>query len=251
MADNEDDDIDLTAVNDQLVLIGGESGTGKSLSLFEMRDQEESLYLNCEAGKRLPFKNKFHTEKVTDPLQVYEAFDYAVANGYKSVIIDTLTFLMDMYESQYIVGSSDTMKGWANYNQYFKNLMQKYVAPSGLQVVILAHTVRELDEKSGKWFTRVPVKGALKNQGIEAYFSTVVATKKIELKDLPKGYDEKLLHITPQDQARGFKHVFQTQITKETVGERIRGPLGMFEMNQLYMDNNAQLLLDHLREYYA
>ena len=36
--------------NSQLVLISGESATGKSMSLAGMRDQEGVMYLNCEAG---------------------------------------------------------------------------------------------------------------------------------------------------------------------------------------------------------
>ena len=37
-------------VNDQLVLISGESATGKSASLQNIRNQDRWLYLNCEAG---------------------------------------------------------------------------------------------------------------------------------------------------------------------------------------------------------
>ena len=34
--------------------------------------------------------------------------------------------------------------------------------------------------------TSVPIKGALKNNGVEAYFSTVVAAKKVSISDLEK-----------------------------------------------------------------
>lgn len=78
----------------------------------------------------------------------------------------------------------------------------------------------------------------------------MVSTKKVPIKDL-KGYSSDLLTITPQEEALGFKHVFQTQLTKDTVGERIRSPLGMFSKEQTYMNNDAQLLLDHLGEYYG
>lgn len=78
----------------------------------------------------------------------------------------------------------------------------------------------------------------------------MVSTKKIELKELAD-QDPSLLHISLQDEALGYKHVFQTQLTKATVGERIRSPMGMFAPNQTYMDNDAQLLLDHLHEFYS
>lgn len=239
-----------TDINDQLVLISGESATGKSASLMNMRDQEKVMYLNCEAGKRLPFKNNFQNFTITDPLQVYEAFSHAKNNpDVDTIVIDTLTFLMDMYETQYVINSSNTMQGWSNYAQFYKVLMQEHVAGSDKSVIFFAHTRQDLDEKSMEMKTSVPVKGALKNNGLESYFSTVVSTKKVTLKDLAE-CESDMLNITPDDEAIGYKHVFQTKLTKATVGERIRSPMGMFSNKELYIDNDAQRLLDHLKEYY-
>jgi hypothetical protein len=239
------------AINDQLVLIAGESATGKSASLANLPNQEKVMYLNCEAGKRLPFRNKFKNFTITDPYQVHEAFDHAKGNpAYDVIVIDTLTFLLDMFETQYVLPSTNTMQAWGAYGQYFKILMQEKVASSDKSVIILAHTRAELDEKAMEMKVSVPVKGALKNNGVEAYFSTVVATKKVSLKDL-ESYQSDLLHITEQDQMLGYKHVFQTQLTKGTIGERIRSPMGMFSRAETYMDNDCGLLLKHLREYYA
>ena len=238
-------------INDQLILVCGESASGKSASLANLPNQERVMYLNCESGKRLPFRNKFQSYVITDPYEVFQGFDYALNNPDIDVIVlDTLTFLMDMFESQYVLGSADTMKGWSLYQQFFKTLMQDKVANSDKSVIILAHTRADLDEKAMEMKTQVPIKGALKNNGIEAYFSTVVATKRISLKDL-KDSDPSLLNITEDDKLLEFKHVFQTRITKTTKGERIRSPMGMFEKNQVYMDNDSGMLLDHLNEYYA
>ncbi len=38
----------MSTENDNLVLIGGKSATGKSLSLMFMDKQEGVMYLNCE-----------------------------------------------------------------------------------------------------------------------------------------------------------------------------------------------------------
>lgn len=237
-------------INDQLVLVSGESATGKSASLRNMRNHEKVMYLNCESGKRLPFRNKFKTFTITDPLQVYEAFDHANGNkDFDVIVIDTLTFLMDMYESMYVIGSSNTMQGWGNYAQFFKNLMQDKVAHSDKQVVFFAHTRSDLDEKAMEMKTSVPIKGSLKNNGLEAYFSTVVSTKRIALKEL-KEYNSKMLNVSEEEQELGFKHVFQTQLTKSTIGERIRSPMGMFTRQETFIDNDVQILLDHLSEYY-
>lgn len=238
-------------INDQLLLISGESATGKSASLMNLREQEKVLYLNCESGKRLPFKNNFDSKTVTDPLQIYEAFTYALGNASVNVIvIDTLTFLMDMYETQYVLASENTMQGWANYSQFFKILMQDYVAKSDKSVIFLSHTRSDLDEKAMEMKTAVPIKGALKNNGVESYFSTVVSTKRMPLSKL-EDYKSDLITITDDDEMLGYKHVFQTRLTKETTGERVRSPMGMFTKEQSFMDNDAQKLLDHLKEYYT
>lgn len=240
--------------NNQLVLISGESATGKSASLMNLRNQEKKLYLNCEAGKRLPFRNKFDNKTISDPFQVFEAFDYTLPGQpgnslYDTIIIDTQTFLMDMFETQYVLRSANTMQGWLNYQQYFKELMQEKISISDKAVIILAHTRADLNEKTMDYDVKVPVKGALQNTGIEAYFSTVVSTKRETLKTL-EDYKNDLLTITPDDEALGFKYVYQTRLTKKTKNERIRSPMGMFSEKETYMDNDAQMLLDHLNAYY-
>jgi hypothetical protein len=238
-------------MNDQLILVAGESSTGKSASLRNIRNQPKWMYLNCEAGKRLPFQNSFWNLRVSDPVQVFEGFDHAMGNpaDVDGIIIDSATFMMDMYESQYVLGSANTMKAWGDYAQFFKELMQVKVVQFGKPVVVLAHTLSTLDEKAMEYKTSVPIKGSLKNNGIEAYFSTVVGAKKVSLKEL-ESYGSNLLNVTEDDEILGYKHVFQTRLTKNTVGERIRSPMGLFDRSQTYMDNDAQLLLDHLQRFY-
>lgn len=239
------------SVNDHLVLISGESGTGKSACLMNLPNHERVMYLNCESGKRLPFRNQFKQFVITDPYEVHDGFDFAQNNpDFDIIVVDTLTFMMDMFESQYVLPAADTQKAWGDYQQFFKRLMQEKVAASDKAVIFLGHTRAEYDPKALEMKVAVPIKGALKNNGIESYFSTVVSTKKIDLKDL-EDFESDLLHITPQDEAVGYKHVFQTQITKETIGERIRSPMGMFSQKETYMDNDAALLLTRLEEYYG
>lgn len=168
----------------------------------------------------------------------------------KGIIVDSLTFLMDMYETQYVLTASNTMKAWSDFNQFFKQMMQEKVVVFNKPVIFIAHVSDILDEKNMEMKTSVPIKGALKNQGVEAYFSTVVASKKLPLKDLEK-YNSDLLHISEEEKELGFKYVFQTRITKNTTGERIRSPMDLFSKEQTYMDNDAQILLDHLNEFYS
>jgi hypothetical protein len=128
--------------------------------------------------------------------------------------------------------------------------MQQYVAKSSKNVVFLAHTSETMNDSEMVLETKVPVKGSLKNNGIESFFSLVIAAKRVALKTL-KDYKNDLLIITPQEEALGFKYVYQTQVTKETVHERLRGPMGLFSHQETFIDNNLQLVLDRLHQYYA
>lgn len=237
-------------INDNLVLLGGKSATGKTASLKDLRDPEGVIYLNAEAGKKPPFRSKFMEVVITDPVQVYQAFDEAETMPHvHTIVVDSLTFLMEMFESVYVVNSANTMAAWGSYAQFYKNLMQQYVAKSTKNVIFIAHTADTLNEGEMIMETKVPVKGSLKGVGLESFFSVVIASKKVALKTL-KGYESAMLTITPEEEALGFKYVFQVKITKETVNERLRGPMGLFSTAETYIDNNMQLVLDHLHQYY-
>lgn len=238
-------------VNDNLVLICGKSAGGKSASLMGLENHEGVMYLNCEAGKKLPFRSKFKEFVITDPLQVFEAFEAAeTMPGIHTIVVDTVTYLLDMYESLYVINSANTMKAWGDFAQYWKTLMQNYVAKSTKNVIFLAHTLDTLNESEMAVETKVPVKGSLKNNGLESYFSLVIAGKKLPLKAL-KEYGSSLLVITPEEEALGFKYVYQTKITRDTVNERLRGPMGLFSTKETFIDNNIQLVLNRLHEYYT
>lgn len=241
--------------NDNLICVVGESATGKSVSLRDLENPSGVLYLNCESGKKLPFKSKFIEKIITDPYQVYEAFDWAetdaaIKKGVHTIVIDTQTYLMDMFESLYIINSANGQAAWGMYAQFFQNLMQQYVAKSRCNVIFLAHAVAIHNEAEMQIIRQIPVKGSLKGKGIESFFSQVIATKKMEIKKL-KDYANPLLIITPQEEALGYKHVFQTQLTKETVHDRLRGPMGMWDVTETYIDNNIQFVINRLHEYYA
>ena len=164
-------------VNDNLILVSGVSTTGKSRSLKNLKPQEGVMYLNCEAGKKLPFPNKFETFVITDPYQVYEAFDHAAANPglYHTIVIDSLTFLMDMFESMYVLTAADTRTAWGGYQQFFKTLMQDKVAKAEVDVIFTAHTLAQYNEEQMVMENKVPVKGSLKSNGIEALEISAIA----------------------------------------------------------------------------
>lgn len=238
-------------VNDNLVLIGGTSSAGKSASLRNLENPEGVMYLGTEAGKKLPFRSKFKEFKITEPHQVFEGFEAAERMpDVHTIVVDSISFLMEQYESQYVLTSTNGMKAWSDYQQFFKTLMQQYVANSTKNVIMTTHTAQTMNEAEMAMETKAVVKGALKGTGIEAYFSCVVSAKKMSLKQL-EGYSSNLLEITEEDEMLGYKYCYQTRLTKETVNERIRSPMGMFEKEETFMDNDAQKLLNRLHEYYS
>jgi len=238
--------------NNHLVLISGKSSSGKSASLMSMDKPEGVMYLNCENGKKLPFKSKFKEYTIVDPNQVYEAFAEAEKRPeIHTIVIDTLTYLMDMYESVKVLNSTNTMQAWGQYAQYMKLLMSQVVAKSTKNVVFLAHTTDILNEAEMVNETMVKVKGSLMNQGIESFFTCVISTKKVAVTKLEdKIAKSPLFKITQDNKDDGFKYVFQTRLTKETVNERIRSPMSMWPRNETYIDNNLQNVINRLHEYY-
>jgi len=126
--------------------------------------------------------------------------------------------------------------------------MQK-ITVFGKPTVLTAHLKDTLDEKNMEMKTKVPIKGALRNNGIEAWFSTIVCAKKVSIKDLEK-YANPMLNISEEEEIQGYKHVFQTKATKGTLGLSVRSPIGLFDKDHTFIDNNTQLLLNHLTEFY-
>ena len=241
----------MSQTNDNLVLLVGKAANGKSASLRNIKNPEGVLYLNCEAGKKLPFRSKFIERVITDPIKhIPQMFTAAESKPeIHTIVVDSLTYLLDMYESKYVLTLANKMEGWSNFAQFFKYLMQDLVAKSTKNVIFTAHVKDDVTDEMVRE-TSVPVKGSLKNNGIESYFSCVIAAKKKKLTDLEE-YKSSLLTITPQEEALGFKYVFQTMITKDTVNERLRGPMGLFAANETFIDNDMQLVLDRLHEYYS
>lgn len=137
------------------------------------------------------------------------------------------------------------MKAWGEFGQFFKSIMHA-VAKSPKQFIFTAHTFTQLTDEAEETF--VPVKGALAKNGIESYFSNVIAAKKMRLGKI-EGYQNDLLNITEDEHELELKYVLQTRITKDTVNERIKS--NIFDKSETFIDNNIQLVLDRLKEFYA
>lgn len=239
-------------MNNQAIVIAGFSGVGKSRSLKNLTNQDKWVYINTENNKPLPFKNEFKSINVTDPLMVPDILDDCIENQDKidGVILDSLTFLMDMVESQLVLTASDTRKAWQGYSEFFKSLVQTKFPKLNKPIIVIAHTKEEYDERNQRMRTFIPVKGALRNNGIESYYTSVISAKAMDLMDL-EPYKNDMLVTTEDDEILGFKHVFQTKKTKETLGESIKTPEDMFSRSETFIDNDVSLVLKRLNDFYS
>lgn len=236
--------------NKNIVLIMGKPNTGKSTSLMKLPNQDRMVYLNTDL-KELPFADKFmRNVAVTDALDVLQYVSEIEANSdVDGVVLDTLTFLMSMYERQYVVNSPNTQQAWGSYGNFYRDFIHAIKAGSK-DYAILAHEDSFLNEQSMQMESRVPVKGSVGRTGVEADFTTILATKQMPIRKL-EGYENDLLNITDEEIEDGFKYVFCTRVTKETVGEKMRSAIGLWGRKELYIDNDLSLVFKRLREYYA
>ena len=101
----------MTDSNKNIILIMGVPATGKSASLRNL-PQKDLVYINTDL-KELPFKDSFMqtiqltaAEDLTGFINQIEGHDPC-----KGVVLDTLTFAMDMFESQRVIPFAGTPKG--------------------------------------------------------------------------------------------------------------------------------------------
>jgi len=237
-----------------LVMCCGFPAAGKSTALSFLQKPEGVFYLGTESNKPLPFPDKFKKLKsgLSNPNDVFEVFNKVEQmQDVHTIVVDSINFLMDMFETMNIYGAKDSRAEWGNYQQFFKRIMQEHVAQSTKNWIFTAHVNAEL-LPTGDYRYSVPVKGALKAQGLEAYFSIITYARNMSLKELePYETDPELFEITAKELRNKTKRVFQCDVTPDMVQSGIRSPIGCFTDTQIFMDNNFDKLLSHLDKYYG
>lgn len=238
------------AQNKNIVLIMGKPNTGKSTSLMNLHNQEKMVYLNTDL-KELPFKSRFlKNVEVADAMDVLAYITEIERNEQvEGAVLDTLTFLMTLYERQYVSNAANGQKAWGDYGNFYKEFIHA-IKSGSKDYAIMAHEDTVLNEQSMQMETRIPIKGAVGKIGVEADFTTILSTKQMPIKKL-EGIENALLHITDAEREDGFKYVFCTRVTKESIGEKMRSAIGLWSRNELYIDNDLNQVFTRLREYYA
>lgn len=238
--------------NKNIILITGKPSSGKSTSLMNV-EPSTTAYINTDL-KELPLRNAnaFQDVNITDAkdLNAY-ILNIEEAEGVTLGVLDTLTFAMDMFETQYVTADNvkDSRAAWGDYAKFYKRFI--HTIKSGTKdYVIFAHEKDLYNEKEMTIETKIPVKGAVGATGVEADFSIILAAKRIPLTMLA-GFENNMLNISETEIEDGFKYVFQTRVTKDTVGEKMRSPMALWSRKQLYIDNDVDAVLRHVKQYYT
>jgi hypothetical protein len=235
--------------NKNIVLVMGKPNTGKSTSLMKLKNQDKFVYLNTDL-KELPFKDRFlRNVEVSDAMDVLSYIqDIEATDKVEGGVLDTITFLMTMYERQYVATATNGQAAWGNYGNFYKEFIHA-IKSGSKDYAVLAHEDTVLNEQSMQMETRIPIKGAVGKIGVEADFTTILSTKQMPIRKL-EGFENDLLHITDEEREDGFKYVFATRVTKESVGEKMRSAMGLWSRKELYIDNDLNQVFDRLKQYY-
>ncbi len=238
--------------NKSIVLIMGKPNTGKTSSLRNL-NQESMVYLNTDL-KETPFRDKFLSSVEVSDAQDILAYIQQIEEepAATGAVLDTLTFLMAMYERQYVVPFAGTKTGqsaWGDYGNFYREFIHAIKAGTK-DYAILAHEETTLNEQAMSMESRVPIKGAVGKVGVEADFTTILTTMQIPVSKLEK-HENNLLTITDAEKEDGVKYVFCTRVTKETAGSKMRSAMGLWDRSELYIDNDLDLVFKRLREYYG
>lgn len=230
-------------------MVMGKPNTGKSTSLRNL-DQSKMVYLNTDL-KEVPFRANFLAN--VEVSNAYDVLNYIteIENNpeVEGAVLDTITFLMSMFERQYVINSPNTQKAWGDYGNFYREFIHA-IKSGSKDYAILAHEDTFLNEQTAQMESKVPIKGAVGKIGAEADFTTILSTKQMPIKKL-EGYENDLLTITDEEREDGVKYVFCTRITKEFAGEKMRSAMGLWNRNELFIDNDLDLVFKRLREYYG
>lgn len=159
--------MDQSSANRHIALVMAPPSSGKTTSLRNLRNPERVVYLNTDR-KNLPFKSKFINAYINDPLDILNYLDEIKdSSEVDTVIIDTITFLMDMFETQYVVDAPNTQTAWGQYAQFYKQVIDKALSMNKT-VIFLAHEKKVMNDSEMVLETKVPVKGSVGHTGVSS-----------------------------------------------------------------------------------
>lgn len=218
----------------RLTFILGETGTGKSASLRNVKG-EECYLINC-VSKDLPFrkwsdkfnakrKNYYETTKPKDIIKIMDGIDEKRPE-IKNIIIDDFQYVMSFeYLTQLDGDVWDVFRGIGGH--VFDILNKARSMRSDLNVFIMSHS--ETIMTDGLQKTKIKTVG-----------------KMVDEKITPEGLATIVLYTGVDPVAKGDNnYYFITQNDGKTTA---KSPMGMFEESRI--DNDLQFVIDAINDYY-
>lgn len=200
----------------QIVLVLGQSGTGKSASLRNF-DKDEVLVINC-AGKVLPFKNKFESVKPAYTNMYRDIVAAMDATKKKVIVVDDAQYIMSF---QYMRRIQE--KGWEKWNDiqgdFFNVIKHAEELPEDTIVYFLSHI-----ERNDDGYEKIKTMGKMLDEKItiEGMFTIVLKTY-------------------VKDGTYNF-------LTQNSGLDTVKSPIGMFETYAI--DNDLKYVDTKIRNYY-
>jgi hypothetical protein len=226
------------------ILIVGQSGTGKSTSVSNLKP-EETFIINVQ-GKDMPFKGYNKNYKKVDitkgppkegnmlisdnPANIKGVVEYISTNRpeIKSIIIDDWQYAA----ANEFMRKAD-QKGYDKFTSIGKNIWMIAELPKNLQrddldIFYLTHSEQAFDDSTGSRYAKAKTVGKLVDNVItlEGMFTVVLFSDVEKTKE-------------------GIKHSFVTQNDGTTTA---KSPLGMF--SELKIPNDLKVVKEKLNEYY-
>lgn len=220
----------------------GYSGMGKSFSLANLREPEKVVIINGDK-KQLPFISPMRVVSLGEPYELLSLMDsFETDDRYEVCVIDTFSFILNQFEDQIIMNAarSETRGLWAEYGKFAREVLSK-LNDSKKCYIFMSHLMTEKNEDTGDWLTQAFCKGAAAKHGLEALLTTVLYAKNVPISRLKPN---ELLTITEEDEEDGSKFVFQTRKDKQSRNESMKALRGIFNREELYIDNDCQLVFD-------
>ncbi|AUR96426.1 hypothetical protein NVP1261O_56 [Vibrio phage 1.261.O._10N.286.51.A7] len=251
------------------ILLVGESTGGKTHSLRKLRNV---LWLDAESMKEIPFRHDSSNKvkNITDPkealkfLRTINAKPELQEKYSGGIVLDSFSFLMSKYETQYINAPTveDTRSAWGSYKQFILDIMDE-VSKLTIPFIATVHLTENLKSNKANALQAAIAGSIGKKEGLEAYFSTIVHAMPVDVEMLEDGDHEKhaqgLLNISKRDKRKGVKYVYKLQHfgdDSDATTALIRMSEQVFEDGIIdedaqYMDNDITLLIERLHAFHT
>ena len=216
-------------MNDKTVMCIGDTGTGKTSSLRNL-DPSKVCYINID-NKPIPFKHKDLSKNVSlkSTQQLINGMEQIEEELHiEYCVIDTISFLGDMFFSEHIENSTNGMKAWSDYKSYILKIINM-AKVSRINYIFLAHAQDVYDEREMVTKTFAKIQGSLKGGGLEGHFTYV------------------LYNIVKADSLGEPEYLYLTNRTRGYIGVSAKTP---FQMIDKIIPNDITKFFDAVDEYH-